>query len=63
MKNPVIAVLTIKDVSKLTTRGKKAVAAWLLEQANRFVKEAPTYSNGYRARYIGLSTQYESKNK
>ena len=46
------AIVTIKDASKMTRRGRKAIAIWLRKTADDLVKHGNNYSKGFRARYL-----------
>lgn len=46
------AVLTIKDADKMSVEGKKAIAAWLRQQAKDLLKYGEHYSSRFRARYL-----------
>jgi hypothetical protein len=46
------AILTIKDSSDMTARGRKAIASWLRRQAAFFEKHGTEYSSTFRARYL-----------
>lgn len=46
------AVLTIKDAAKMTTGGRRAVAAWLIRQAESLAKDGKEYDGTFRARYL-----------
>lgn len=47
------AVLTIKEASKMTKKGRKDIATWLRRQADLLLKHGDQYIDGaFRARYL-----------
>ena len=52
VKDKSAAVLTIKDAPKMTTQGRKDIAAWLRRQATQLLKHGPLYADRFTGRYI-----------
>lgn len=46
------AILTIKDASKMSDKGRKAIAEWLRQNAKYLIKYGKEYNGSFRARYI-----------
>ena len=46
------AVITVRDASKMTKRGKKQVAAWMRKHADMLEVEGHNYSRRFTGRYI-----------
>lgn len=46
------AVLTLREVPKMTNSGRRQIAAWLRRQADDLVKLGDQYGPVLRARYI-----------
>jgi len=51
------AVLTIKNVSKMSARGRGDIVNWLRHQARMFLKQGDEYSDNFRARYLFRSKE------
>lgn len=47
----VAASLKINSPNEMTTRGKKQIAAWLIQQARQLIEDGELYANNYTARY------------
>ena len=52
MKEKSAAVLTIRDASKMTPAGRRAVAAWLKRQSEFLAKNGKDFSGRFTARYL-----------
>lgn len=52
MKENVVAVLTLKNVSKMTRRQRLDISDWLMKQADNLRAEGSKYSDRFRARFI-----------
>ena len=51
------AVLTIKDASDMTKKGRRAIANWLRDRANDLEEYGDQLSKTFRARYIYKETK------
>ena len=54
MANPVksVAVLSIRQASKMTKRGRRQVAAWIRKEADFLEEFGEQLSDNFRSRYI-----------
>jgi hypothetical protein len=52
MKSKSAAIVTIKDASKMSASGRKAVAAWLRRQASFLLSHSKQLSPRFTARYL-----------
>ena len=52
MKEQSAAILTIKDASKMTKHGRKAIAAWLRRHATFLVKHGDEFAPRFVGRYM-----------
>ena len=52
MREKSAATLTIKRASKMTSRGRADIAAWLRRQAAWLTKHGGEYSSRFTARYL-----------
>jgi hypothetical protein len=46
------AIVTVFDVSRMTTKGRRAVAAWLRRQAHWVEKQGDQLARRFTARYL-----------
>ncbi len=46
------AILTIKDAGKMTKKGRKQIAKWLMHEANMLEEIGDCYSKVFRSRYL-----------
>lgn len=46
------AIVTIRDADKMTTRGRRDIAAWLRRTAAFLVKHGDQYSSRFAGRYM-----------
>jgi len=46
------AILTIKCAADMTPRGRKAIAAWLRQQADHLQQDGAVYGPRFTARYL-----------
>jgi len=47
-----IAVLTIKEASRMTTEGREELAEWLRAQADGVLEDGSNYADRFRARLL-----------
>lgn len=53
MKQQSAAILTIKNAPAMSTKGRRAIARWLIKQAQSLVVEGKNYPPGrFTARYL-----------
>ena len=45
------AHLTIREAGKMSPRGRREIAAWLIKQAETLVRDGPQYSDNFTARW------------
>lgn len=53
-KDRVHARLTVNRASKMTKAGRRAIARWLLRQAQFLIAEGPNFSNRFVAKYMSV---------
>lgn len=51
-KKKAAAIVTIRRADQMTPKGRRAVAAWLRQQAGFLVRYGPQFSARFTARYL-----------
>lgn len=51
-KEKAAAILTIRDASKMTPKGRKEIARWIRRQTKFFLKNPNQLASRFTARYI-----------
>lgn len=46
------AIVTVKDASKMTPKGRRSIAAWLRMQADNLEKDGHLYATRFTGRYL-----------
>lgn len=46
------AIITVRDADNMTTKGRKAIAAWMRQQADFLEQHGKEFSKRFTARYL-----------